>query len=108
VRRAPRAHRLAASPGLLEPVDGRRRRSQEHDPADDRQSQSEVLCAVRTAAKRLTERDRAERQRGRADGGVGDRRSAGFGAPRRLVALRRTRRTNEDGRAAVHCDQAGD
>jgi hypothetical protein len=45
VRRAPRAHRLAATPGILEPVDGRRRRSQEHDPADDRQSRSEVFSA---------------------------------------------------------------
>ena len=108
VRRAPRAHRLAATPGILEPVDGRRRRSQEHDPADDRQSRSEIFCAVGAAAERLTKRERAEIQRGHADGSVGDRRSAGFGARRRLVGLRRTRRTNEDGRAAVRRDQAGD
>src|SRR5882762_5583374 len=42
-----RAHRLATAPGLLEPIDCRRRRSQEHDRADDRQNRSEVLGAVR-------------------------------------------------------------
>src|SRR5882762_536010 len=103
-----RAHRLATAPGLLEPKGCRRRRSQEHDRADDRQTRSEVLCAVGAAAERRTERYDAERQRGHGDGGIGDRRSSGFGALRRLVALRRTHRTNEDGRAAVRRDQAGD
>ncbi len=107
VRRAPRAHRLAAAPGLLEPIDGRCRRSRQHDRADDRQTRPEVLYTVGAAAERRAEGDGANRQRGHGDGGVGNRRSAGFGATRRLVALRRTRRTDEDGRAAVRRDQAG-
>ena len=40
------AHCLAAAPGFLEPVDGRRRRSHQHERADDRHTRSEVLCTV--------------------------------------------------------------